>query len=192
MAHRPDWPHHPRSGQGSRMCAASIKARPALRAPSLSLCLAQNRRPKNAGSTGPASLNRRRTRLARPAQSTNPHSSSRAARGFLHVRISYAQAPEILRHCGRSTTPMRSLKAAVCSRAHGYQSGGWNWPLSDGPLTGQLRRRRTVGCARLGCPAPLGTQLRDGGSIDREQPNCDGYRANAELQTAVGPSQEPR
>ena len=116
MAHRPDWPPHARSGQRSRTCPASTMARPALHGPSWSLRLVQNRRSESARRTGSAPLNRRCKSLAGPARSTNPHSQSRAARGFLHVRISYARAPEILRQSRRSNHRRAYLKTALRSR----------------------------------------------------------------------------
>jgi hypothetical protein len=46
--------------------------------------------PKVAASADHRKLRHRSAPPARPARSTNPHSPAHAARGFLHVRISYA------------------------------------------------------------------------------------------------------
>lgn len=107
MAHLARWPPHPRSGQRSCMCAAAVKSRPD------TLTSANVPHPvskpcqKAAHRAGSAPLNRRRTPPAGPARSTNPHSASRAARGFLHVRISYASA--------RNPSTKRSLKMTTPS-----------------------------------------------------------------------------
>ena len=98
------------------MCAASIKARPDNRAPSRALCRITDACPKEARRVPPALLDRHCPTPAEPSRSTNPHSAAYAARGFLHVRISYARAPEILRQSRRSNHRRAYLKTALRSR----------------------------------------------------------------------------
>ena len=130
MAHPLRSPLHARSGQGSRMCAALTKARPDNRAPSRALCRITDACPKVARLVHPAPLDRHCPTPAGPSPSTNPHNAAYAARGFLHVRISYAQAPEILRLSCHSQLQFVRSKPAVHSRPGDCAF----WPICDAQL----------------------------------------------------------
>lgn len=92
MARHHRWPTHARSGQGDPARTVRAPPRPGIRAAPFSSHQVPDRRPKSACRARTASPKSQCGTRARPAQSTNPHSPSRAARGFLHVRISYAKS----------------------------------------------------------------------------------------------------
>lgn len=123
MAHLPRLPHHARSGQRSRICAASPEARPDILTSAMSPHLVPNPCSRGGRRAGSAPLNWQCRLPAGPNLTTNPHSTSRAARGFLHVRISYAQAPEILRLSRHSRARSTSSKAIVHSCPRRWVAG---------------------------------------------------------------------